>query len=175
MTSKELAHIFFTTWNFVVHFIATDEFKLLKLQFGNAQFGSKVSIFVPCELEIRRTTSTNKMTPLPCHFELCTTFRNHRWIQIWVTVLNVKINAKLVLISVTLAFNRWPWSPTRAPFLSLHLKISWWHDEKNIVKKMWKGDRQTDERTVRRTEPFLELLGRCLKGPQKAVRYLSND
>ena len=49
---KTIGHLFFAVSSFVQHFIAIGEFKL-ELQSGNAQFGSKSSIFLavwPCNL-----------------------------------------------------------------------------------------------------------------------------
>ena len=41
---KTIGHLFYATWSFVHHFIPFGEFKL-ELQSGNAQFGSKSTIF----------------------------------------------------------------------------------------------------------------------------------
>ena len=49
---KTTGHLFYTASNLVHHFVAIGEFKL-KLQSGNAQFGSKSTIFLaawPCNL-----------------------------------------------------------------------------------------------------------------------------
>ena len=46
MTLKTTGHLFYTKSSFMHHFKAMDEFKL-KLQSGNAQFGSKSAIFCP--------------------------------------------------------------------------------------------------------------------------------
>ena len=43
---KIIGHLFYTTSSFVYHFKSIGEFKL-KLQSGNAQFGSKSAIFCP--------------------------------------------------------------------------------------------------------------------------------
>ena len=40
----------------------------------------------PCDLEIWWMTLENNRAPLLCYFELCASFRNHWWIQTWVTV-----------------------------------------------------------------------------------------
>ena len=47
---KTTGHLFYVASSFVHHFIAMGEFKL-KLQSGNAQFGSKSTIYCPCDLE----------------------------------------------------------------------------------------------------------------------------
>ena len=49
---KTIGHLFYATSSFVHHFVAIGEFKL-ELQSGNAQFGSKSTIFLaawPCNL-----------------------------------------------------------------------------------------------------------------------------
>ena len=51
MTLKSTGHHFYATSGFVHHCLAISQFKL-ELQSGNAQFGSKSVIFVPCDLEI---------------------------------------------------------------------------------------------------------------------------
>ena len=71
---KTLGHLFFTTSSFVHHFIPIGDFKF-QLQSGNAQFGSKSTIFEPCDLEIWRML-----------VQVCVSFRTHWWIQIGVTV-----------------------------------------------------------------------------------------
>ena len=52
---KTIGLLFYTTLSFVHHFKAIAEFKL-ELKYGNAYFGSKLSIIVPYELEIWRIT-----------------------------------------------------------------------------------------------------------------------
>ena len=44
---KTIGHLFYVASSFMHHFIAISEFKL-KLQSGNAQFGSKSAIFLSC-------------------------------------------------------------------------------------------------------------------------------
>ena len=44
---KTIGHLFYTTSSFVYHFKSIGELKL-KLQSGNAQFGSKSAIFLSC-------------------------------------------------------------------------------------------------------------------------------
>ena len=76
---KIIGHLFCTISSFVHHFKSISEFK------QELQFGSKLRIFVPCDLEIWRMTLKNNMTPLPCHFKLCVSFRSDWWIQTGVT------------------------------------------------------------------------------------------
>ena len=60
---KILGHIFYTTLGFEHHVKSSGEFKL-KLQSGNTQFGSKLAIFVLCDLEIWWMTLENNRAPL---------------------------------------------------------------------------------------------------------------
>ena len=52
---KTISYLFYATSSFVHHFVAIGEFKL-GLQSGNALFGSKLTIFLPCDLAIWRMT-----------------------------------------------------------------------------------------------------------------------
>ena len=104
---KTIGHLFYVASSFVHHFIAISEFKL-KIQSGNAQFGSKSAIFfVPCDLEIWPMTLKNKRAPLLCCFKLSALFCSHRWIQTGVTVQKRPISVK---IDDFLAV--WPWNLT---------------------------------------------------------------
>ena len=67
-------------FNFVHHFIAISDFEL-KLQSKNAQFGSKSTIFVPCDLENWQMTLKNNRAPALCFFKLCASFYSHQWFQ----------------------------------------------------------------------------------------------
>ena len=70
------------------------------------------------------------------------------WIQTGVTVRKWQ---NLVLISVTLTFNLWPWLFAWASLLLMiitsDMKISRWYDDGNILKKVWQTDRRTDRQT----------------------------
>ena len=94
-----------------------DEFKL-ELQSGNTQFGSKLPIFVLCDLEIWRMTLKYNRAPLLCCFKFCASFHNHQWIQSRVTVWKYPILVKIdgFLSRVTLKFGWWPWKTTRHLF-----------------------------------------------------------
>ena len=50
---KTIGHLFYATSSFEHHFVAISKFKL-ELQSRNAQFGSKLGFFEPCDLEIWR-------------------------------------------------------------------------------------------------------------------------
>ena len=82
---KTIGHLFYATSSFVHHFVAIGEFKL-ELESGNAQSGSKSTIFLavwPCNW---RMTLKNNRAPLLCYFKLCAAFLSHWCIQTWVTV-----------------------------------------------------------------------------------------
>ena len=80
---KTIGHLSLAVSSFVQHFIAIGEFKL-ELQSGNAQFGSKLTIFR--SVWPWRMTLKNNRAPLLCYFKLYASFRSHRWIQAGVTV-----------------------------------------------------------------------------------------
>ena len=106
---KIIGHLFHVASSFVHHFTAIGEFKL-KLQSGNAQFGSKSAFIVPCDLEIWRMTFKSNRTHLLCRFKLYVSFRSYRWIRTKVIVQKRSILVKIdVLSRVTLKFDGWPW------------------------------------------------------------------
>ena len=107
---KQIGHLFYVASSFVHHFIAISEFKL-KLQSGNAQFGSKSVIFFSVILKFDGWPWKNNRAPLLCHFKLCASFRSHWWIETGVTVRKRPIWVKIdVFFSrVTLKFDGWPW------------------------------------------------------------------
>ena len=83
----------------------------LKLQSWNAQFGSKLAIFVHCDLEIWWMTLKNCRAPLLYYIKLCASFQSHGWIRTGVTVRKRSIRVKVgnSLSPVTLKFDGWPW------------------------------------------------------------------
>ena len=119
---------------------------------------------VSCDLAIWRMTlkKKNNRAPLLSNTKLCASFRHHMWIQTGVTV---RKRLSWVLTCVTLTFDFWPWTFAWTSLLSLVIspKMLWWYDDGNIVKKVWRTDRQPDRHTngLRdgRTEPSIELLG----------------
>ena len=116
---KTIGHLFYTTSSLVHHFKAMCEFKL-KLQSGNAQFGSKSAIFfVPCDLEISWITMKNNRAPLLYYIKLCSSFRSHQWIQTWFTVRKRSIRVKIVHFFVLCDLEIWRMTlkNNRAPFL----------------------------------------------------------
>ena len=97
MTWKTIGHLFNATSSFVHNFVAISDFKL-EIQFGNAQIGSKSTIFLAvwhCNLtyDLKQGKSEG--------FESCDR-PIVRKRPIWVTMGNV-------LYRVTLKFDGWPW------------------------------------------------------------------
>ena len=83
--SKTIGHLFYATSSLVHHFVAIGEFRL-ELQSGNAQSGSKSTIFLAVWPWNWRMTLKNNRAPLLCYFKLCAAFCSHWWIQTGVTV-----------------------------------------------------------------------------------------
>ena len=125
---KTIGHLFYAASSFVHHFKAISEFNL-ELQSGNAQFGSKSAIFVPCDLEIWGMTLKNNRAPLLSITELCASFYRHMWIETGVTVRQL---LNWILTSVTLTFDLGPWPFAWTSLLSLvitpenFMMIRWW-------------------------------------------------
>ena len=113
---KTIGHLFCATSSFMHHFVAIGEFKL-ELQFGNAQFGSKSTIFFePCDLGIWWMTLKNNRAPLLSTIKLYASFYHHMWIQTGVTV---RTRLSWVMTPVTLTFDLWPWPFAWTSLLSL--------------------------------------------------------
>ena len=91
--SKIIGHLFDATSSFVHHSVAIGEFKL-ELQSGNAKSGSNSTIFRALWPWNLTDDLENNRAPLLCYFKLCTSFRNHWWIQTWVTVRKRPIRVK---------------------------------------------------------------------------------
>ena len=116
MTLKTIGHIFSATSSFVLHFIAIYQFKM-ELQSGKAKFGSKLGIFLSCDLEIWQLTLKNNRAPLLCYFKLSASFHSHLWIQngvtlrkrsIWVKIGDFFVLCDLEIWRMTLKINRAP-------------------------------------------------------------------
>ena len=93
-------------------------------------------------------TLKNNRAPLLCCFQLCAWFHCHMWIQV-----RVRKRLSLVLTSVTLTFDLWPWTFAWTSLLTMvitpenFMMIRWWeHGEKGVT------ERQTDGRTDRWTD-----------------------
>ena len=69
-----------------------------------------------------------------------------------------------------LTSNFQPWPFVRISLLSMGItpEISWWYDDRNIVKKVWQTDGQMD--MDRWTELFLELLSCSQKNTLSCLR-----
>ena len=91
---KTIGHLFNSTSSFVHHFKSIGEIKL-ELQSGNAQFGSKLVIFVPCDLEIWWITLRNNRALLLYYAKLWASFQSHWWIQTWVIIRKRSIRVKI--------------------------------------------------------------------------------
>ena len=91
-------------------------------------------------------TLKNNMAPFLSNINLYASFHHHMWIQTGVTV---RKRLGWVMTSVTLTFDLWPCPFTWTSLLSLVItpEISWWYDDGNIVKKVWRTARKTDRRT----------------------------
>ena len=106
----------------------------------------------PCDLEIWRITLKNNRAPLLSNIKLYVSFHHHIRIQTGVTVRKL---LSWVVTSVALTFDLGLLhGPYPGPWWQL-LKISWWYDDGNIVKKVWQTDRRT-ENTMHRA-PWSQL------------------
>ena len=107
----EKGHIFSTTSNCVLHFIAIYQFKI-EYQSGNAKMGVKISdFFVPCDLEIWRMTLKYNRAPLLCSFKRYVSFHSLLWNlnevtirkhQIWVKIGDFFVPCDLEIWQMTL-------------------------------------------------------------------------
>ena len=142
---KTIGHLSYAASTFVHHFIANGEFKL-ELQSGNVQFGSKLTIFSLCDLEIWRMTLKNNRVPLLSNIKLCASFHHHMWIQTGVTVWK-RLNG--IMTSLTLTFDLWPWPFAWISCLSIVIT------PENFRMIRWEEHCQkgvTDGQTNRRTD-----------------------
>ena len=96
MTLKTIGHPAYAASNCVHHFIAIGEFKL-ELQSGNAQYGSKSTIFF--SRVTLKFDGWPYRAPLLGNITLCASFHRNMWIQTGVTVMK-RLNG--VMTSVTL-------------------------------------------------------------------------
>ena len=149
---KTIGHLSYATSSFMHRSIAIGEFKL-ELQSGNAQFGSKSTIFLAVWPWNLTDDLENNRAPLLSNIKLCTSFHRHIWIQTGVTVRRL-LNG--VMISVTLTFDLWPWPFAWTSCLSMvitpeNFRIRW---QEHCQKGETDGrtDRQTDGRTDGRAE-----------------------
>ena len=96
---KTIGNLFYPISSFVHHFIPIGEFKL-ELQPRNAQFGSKLTIFLAA-------WPSNFLS----YFKLCASFHTHWWIQTGVTAQKRPIWVKIddFFSRVTFKLNKWYW------------------------------------------------------------------
>ena len=146
---KTIGHFyhFYATLSFVHHFIAIGKFKL-ELQPGNAQFGSKLAFFVPCDLEIWwMTLKNNNKAPFLSHIKLCGSFDRHMWIQTVVTARTL-----LIWVMTICDLDLWPLTLTFC--MGINGNHSWkFHDDTmtgTLSKRLTDG--RTDGRTDRQTD-----------------------
>ena len=145
---KTIGHLFYATSSRVHHFVAIGEFKV-KLLSGNAQFGSKSTIFLPCDLEICWVT----LKTIQYLSWARSSFVHH---FIIICELKLEFGPETAKLGFDLREpDLWPWPFARTSLLSLvitpeiFMMIRWWeHCEKGV----------TDGRTYERTEPFIEQL-----------------
>ena len=144
---KTIGHLF-TTSSFMHHFIAICEFKLV-LQSKNAQTGSKLAIFLLCDLEMSWMTLKNNRANLLCHIKPCTSFRHHMWIQTRVTVWK-QLNWVLTSCDLDL----WPLTLTFCMDITfVNSNHSWkFHDIMMRGALSKRCDGRTDRRTDRQTD-----------------------
>ena len=141
---KTIGHLTFPISSFVHHFVAIGEFKL-ELQSGKPNLGQIWRFLEPCDLEIWLMTLKNNRAPLLSYIKLYASFHHHMWIKTGVTVQKL---LSLVVTSVTLTFDLWPWPFAWTLLWTLvitpenFMMIQWWeHSQKGVT------DGQTDRRT----------------------------
>ena len=93
---KTIWHLFCAASSFAHHFATICGFKL-ELQSRNAQFGSKLRIFVLRCLEIWQMTVKNNRARLLNHFKLFASFYSHLRIEVWKCTTQGKICFDLAL------------------------------------------------------------------------------
>ena len=146
---KTIGHLFYVTWSFVHHFLASGEFKP-ELQSGNTQFGSKLVIFLfRGTLKFLRMTSKHNRVHLLCHCKLGASFHNHLWTQTGITVRKHPKWDKIYfdfcdldLLPVTLTFGM--------DITFVNGNNSWKFHDDTMTGTLWKRcDWQMDRRTER--------------------------
>ena len=129
MTLKNNKHLFYDTLSLGHHFNAIGRFKL-ELQSGNAQFGSKSTIFWAVWSRNLTDDLKNNRAPLLCYFKLCASFHTHWWIQTGVTVRKCSILGQIwrFLEPCDLEIGQMTLKNNRAPLLSnIKLCVSFHH------------------------------------------------
>ena len=136
-------------YSFVYHFIAIGDIQIGVIV-RKGHFGSNLPIFfVQCEVKSWRRTLKINGASLLCHFKFV-----HHFVAICTFKLELPEMPKL---GQNLFWPLWPWLVFSGRNLlhghhfyqwQLLLKISWWYDERNIVKIVWgQTDRRADGQT----------------------------
>ena len=144
---KTIGHLYYVASSFMHHFIAIREFKL-KLQPGNAQFGSKSAIYCPVwPWNLMDDPEQQYATSRKHHQALCiipSSYVNSNWSY---SPETPKLGYDLCDLDL------WPWPFAYTSLLSLlitpenFVMIRWWkHSQKGVT------DRQADRRTDRQTD-----------------------
>ena len=138
---KIIGHLFYTTLSFVQHFKAKGIFKL-ELQSGNAQFGSKLTIFCPGWLWKMVYDLENSRAPLLYYVKLCAPFQIHWGSQTRVTAWKRSTRVKIAVFFVPRDLGNWYMTlkNNRAPLLCcFNLRASfhsqWWIQTVVTVQK----------------------------------------
>ena len=181
---KTIGHLFCATSSFLHHFVAIGEFKL-ELQSGNPNLGQISTIFSavwPWNLtdDLKKQCYFKLCASSQSHLQSGNTqsgsnSMNVRAMWPWNLMDDLekqygtspKQNQAICIISSSYGNLNWSCSPETVKWgvylcdldlwpLTLPFCSLMFHDDGNIVKKVWRMDRQTD----RRTEPFIELFGR---------------
>ena len=122
--------------SFVHHFKAISEFQLM-LQSGNAQFGSKLAIFITRDLEIWQMTLKSNRAPLRCCLKLCESFHSHWSIQTGVTVQKRSIWVKIGdFFTVSLKIDH-DLENNRAPFVCYFKLCASFHSHLEFKVELW--------------------------------------
>ena len=129
-SQKTIRHLFYTTSNFVHHFKSIGVLNWsYSLEMLNS--GKNWRFFVPRDLEIWWMTLKNNSAPLLYYINWSYLPETAKWghdlcdLDLWPLTLTFCMD----IMSVN-GNNSW--------------KISWWYDDRNIVKKIWQTDRETD-------------------------------
>ena len=103
---KTIGHLFYTTSSFVHHFKSIGEVKL-ELQSGNAQLGSQLVIFCPCDLEIWQMTLKNNRAPLYTTLSFAHHFKAIGEFKLELQSGNAQFGSKSMIFLAV-----WPWNLT---------------------------------------------------------------
>ena len=137
---KTIGHLFYATSSFVQHFVGIGNSNW-SYSLETPNLGHIRRFLEPCALEIWRMTLKKNRATLLSNIKLYVSFHHHMGIQTGVTV---RKRLSWVVTSVTLTFDL---DLLHGPYPGSWfyiLKILWWYDDGNILKKVWQTDRRTD-------------------------------